>query len=71
MCEEEVGQCQGPGTTIAAHGCSGEEWSLLFPSKPVMHLLENWEQKEGREKSYFSSFTVSCTANSSTFWNYL
>lgn len=52
MCEEEVSKCQGPCTTSAAHGCL-RGWNLLFPSKSVMHLLQNWEQKEGRENHTF------------------
>lgn len=67
MWEGEVGKCQGLCSTVTGHGCSWEKWSLLFEIKSVMHLLPNWEQKGGREKSCLSSFTVSCTANSSAF----
>lgn len=53
MCEEEVGKCQGPCTTIAAHSFSGDEWNLLFPRKSVMDLLQKWEQKkEGKNHTF-------------------
>lgn len=66
-CEEEVNKCQGPCTIMTAR----EEWNLLFPSEALLHLLQNWEQKEGREKSYLPPFINSSRANCSTVWNYI